>query len=83
MRKLGLLSNKKYPKEKLTIKIQKSINFDGTEINHEDFMLAKNVLPKNYKGGKDKQLCKYDFRHHKCRCGIMLDDLKNGKRCPI
>lgn len=83
MRKIGLLSHKKYPNEKLTIKIQKSVYFDGSEINHDDFMLAKNLLPKNYKGGKNKKTCQYDFRSHTCRCGINLQELKNGKKCSI
>jgi len=83
MRKIGLLSHKKYPNETLTIKIQKSLNSHGSEISHEDFMLAKNALSKKYKWGKDKKTCQYDFRNHICGCGITLEDLKNGKKCLI
>lgn len=79
---MGLLCKKKQ-KPKQQLRIQKSINSDGTLIDHEDFILAKKVLPNTTQLGKDKKSCHYDFRTHTCRCGITLDYLKMGSNCPI
>lgn len=83
LRRLGLLKNKKYPKEKLTIKVQKTLNHNGEVISHDDFMFAKNHLPHVHKMNKDRKLCHYDFREHKCRCGVDLQQLREGKKCKL
>jgi hypothetical protein len=83
LRKIGLLCKKEQPKKPLKIRVQKTLNHNGEVISHDDFMFAKNHLPHVHKINKDKKLCHYDFREHKCRCGIDLQQLKEGKRCKL
>jgi hypothetical protein len=83
LRKIGLLCKKNIPTKPLRVKIQKTLNHKGEVISHEDFMFAKNHLPHVHKLNKDKKICHYDFRTHKCRCGIDLVQLKEGKRCSL
>lgn len=68
---------------KSRLRIAKSIGVDGTQIDHQDLIIAKSVLHGVNKNNKDRKLCKYDFIKHSCYCGITISDLKDGKGCPI
>lgn len=83
LKKMGLLCQKNIPSKPLEIRVQKTINYTGEIISHEDFMFAKNHLPHIHNLNRDKKLCHYDFREHTCRCGIDLTQLKEGKRCGL
>lgn len=82
LRKLGMLCKKPQP-FKPQIRIQKSVNAEGQEMDHNDLMLAKNKLHGLNHVGKDKKMCQYDFRTHSCRCGMNIEKLKEGENCHL
>jgi hypothetical protein len=82
LRKLGMLCEKAEP-YKPKLKLSKSIDAKGEDINHKDFMFAKNALQGVNKPNKARKMCHYDFQSHTCRCGITLEKLKNQEQCPI
>lgn len=82
LRKIGLLCKKKQP-YKPKLKLSKSVNSLGKEINHKDIMFAKNALQGVAKNNKDRRLCYYDYTLHSCRCGLTLDKLKQNENCPL
>lgn len=74
---------KQAPTGKARLRIAKSIDASGNQIDHNDIIIAKSALYGVNKDNKDRKLCHYDFIKHTCRCGITITDLKEGKGCPI
>lgn len=82
LRKVGLLCKKPAP-YKPKLRIQKSVDVDGTVISHDDLILAKTTLHGVTGTGKDKKMCHYDYRTHSCRCGMTIEKMKAGEICGI
>jgi len=58
------------------LKISKSVDPKGKELNHKDLIIAKEAL-------RNCDNCQYDYIKQSCRCGINLNDLKNNLKCNL
>jgi hypothetical protein len=65
------------------LKIQKSVDPNGNDLDANDLMFAKNKLKGINALTVDRNVCHYDYVKNTCRCGITLQKLKKDENCPL
>ena len=65
------------------LRLQKSIDSNGNELDPNDLVFAKNALRGTRVPNKDKRVCSYNFANHTCHCGMTLAKLKAGEPCHL
>lgn len=78
-----LFGPKHKPYKPTLLKIQKSLDGNGNELDPNDLMIAKNALKGLHVQNKDRQTCQYNYIKHTCICGITLEKLKSDENCPL